>query len=160
MTLLDNHMPLIILTARRVAAKSPPSISVDDLIQEGAAKLVQIGEKVNGWSTPFVATTLRHVMIDHLREQYGHSKYMADYDVNFVEDKKGNPLAILLDKERRELAAKALSHLTDRQRQVVEMKWLDELKLADIGDAFGLTEGRISQINHKAVRLMRREIFN
>ena len=58
-----------------------------------------------------------------------------------------------------ELAAKAIEELPERERIVITLYYHQELKLREIGEILGLTEGRICQIHSEAVQRLR-ERFN
>jgi RNA polymerase sigma factor for flagellar operon FliA len=48
-----------------------------------------------------------------------------------------------------------LQQLPDMQRKVMAMYYFEELRLSEIAAAFGVTEGRISQIHTQAVQSLR-----
>lgn len=53
-----------------------------------------------------------------------------------------------------------LSHLTPRLRQVVWMSCIQDMSLAEIGEVFGVSESRISQLRSRALRQLSRRIYD
>lgn len=166
MGIINQHMPLIKKVARQVNRTAPQSISLEDLEQEGAAKLLSIAD-VSVWGDGLIAVTLRNSMQDFIRWQCKNRytkrsgiRDCSDFILDNIESKGSDPLQILLKKERCELAIKAISHLTTKQRKVLKMKWLDGMKLPAIGEVLKLTGARISQINKSAIDAMNLEVSN
>ena len=63
--------------------------------------------------------------------------------------------AELQKKELLQLVFSQLQKLPDMQKKVLAMYYLEGMRLAEIAAVFGVTEGRISQINTQAVLSMR-----
>ena len=63
--------------------------------------------------------------------------------------------ADLQKKELMQLVFSQLQKLPDMQKKVLAMYYLEGMRLAEIAAVFGVTEGRISQINTQAVLSMR-----
>jgi len=58
-------------------------------------------------------------------------------------------------KDLQELVVARLMGLPDMQKKVLAMYYFEEMRLAEIAAAFGVTEGRISQIHTQAVQALR-----
>lgn len=67
----------------------------------------------------------------------------------------GHPVRAIEEQELREAMRGAISTLPEREQAVIVLYYEDGLTLAEIGEAFGLTESRISQIHAKAVLQLR-----
>lgn len=48
--------------------------------------------------------------------------------------------------------------LTDRQKQVIEMRFFQDMTLEDVGWKIGVTRERVRQVEARALRIMRREM--
>jgi len=59
------------------------------------------------------------------------------------------------DKESKEILARAISQLGDRERTVLSLYYYEGLTLAEIGEILGVTESRVCQIHTKAVLQLR-----
>lgn len=57
--------------------------------------------------------------------------------------------------ELRQLLAKALRQLPERERQVLSLSYVQEMTLAEIGKVFGVGESRVSQIRTQAILRLR-----
>lgn len=66
-----------------------------------------------------------------------------------------DPESSLEQEEMREELVTAMSELSERERMVVTLYFYENLTLREIGQALGLTEGRISQILKKTLRKLR-----
>lgn len=60
--------------------------------------------------------------------------------------------------EMRDQLAGAIARLPDKERQVLSLYYLEELKLREIGEIFGVTESRICQIHAQAVGRLRKTL--
>lgn len=67
----------------------------------------------------------------------------------------GQPARAVLEEELRTAMRDAIRTLPEREQAVLVLYYDDGLTLSEIGDAFGLTESRISQIHTKAVLQLR-----
>lgn len=62
----------------------------------------------------------------------------------------------LFARELRERLATVIRRLPERERQVLSLYYVEDLKLKEIGEIFGVTESRICQIHAQAVRRLRK----
>jgi RNA polymerase sigma factor for flagellar operon FliA len=69
-----------------------------------------------------------------------------------------NPFEVHLMGERREALLAALSTLSEREQIILELRYVKQWKQSKIAQAFGLTEGRISQLHSKALRSLREKM--
>jgi RNA polymerase sigma factor for flagellar operon FliA len=83
-------------------------------------------------------------------EESGHSLH------EIIPDETGISASERLErKELTELIAERIKQLPDAPKRVLAMYYYEDMKLADIASAFGLTESRICQIHAQAVRQLR-----
>lgn len=154
--MLNKYLPEIKKISRQVARKVP-GISRDDLEQIGCMKLLIVGKVVDTWPMPQTATVVRNAMFDYLRDEYRRNHRIdsdADY-FSIADSGLKNPLHILLQKERGEIASKAMAKLSDRQQDIIDKKYIKEMPMWEIGKSIKLTEARISQIHSKSMRILR-----
>ncbi len=73
----------------------------------------------------------------------------------FPVDERAVPDQELAAKEMKQRVAQAITRLPERERQVLSLYYVEELKLKEIGEIFGVTESRICQIHTAAVARVR-----
>ena len=66
-----------------------------------------------------------------------------------------SPEARFEKREMREILARCIDELGERERMVVALYYFDELTLREIGEVLGVTESRVSQLHSKAMLLLR-----
>ena len=69
-----------------------------------------------------------------------------------------NVMRDIYDDEIPEFIKKAFSTLSPREKEVLKLRHVDHLTLDETGKIYGVTRGRISQIEKKAVRKIRHSI--
>jgi RNA polymerase sigma factor for flagellar operon FliA len=69
-----------------------------------------------------------------------------------------DPQAMAEHGEARQMLARAVEHLPDREKVVVSLYYFEGLTLADIGRVLGVTESRICQLHTKAVLHLRTKL--
>jgi RNA polymerase sigma factor for flagellar operon FliA len=74
--------------------------------------------------------------------------------------KSANPFGVLGLSEMKDVIAKAIDDLPEKEKQVVSLYYYDELTMKEIGKVLDLTESRVSQIHTKAVLRLRVRIKN
>ncbi len=66
----------------------------------------------------------------------------------------GTPEELLLEKERKQFLRDALLYLTSREREIVTLRYLQEMTLEQIGEIEGVSRSRIQQIEAQATEKM------
>lgn len=99
-----------------------------------------------------------------LQEAYGYTLLSLDdfgdeqADRDFVEwcaNTSSNPLASLERKLVQKALLKAISDLPEREAEVMNAYYVEELNMRIIAERLGLSEGRISQIHTQAIARLR-----
>ena len=75
--------------------------------------------------------------------------------IDLVIDPDQGPHIRLERRELRQHLAAALLQLPERERQILNLSYVDELTLAEIGRVFGVGESRVSQLRTQAVMRLR-----
>jgi RNA polymerase sigma factor for flagellar operon FliA len=74
--------------------------------------------------------------------------------------KSANAFGILGLNEMKDVIAKAIDDMPEKEKQVVSLYYYDELTMKEIGKVLNLTESRVSQIHTKAVLRLKVRINN
>ncbi len=224
--LVLQYAPLVKRIAYHLMVKLPPSVQVDDLIQNGMIGLLDaIGRYEEGLGAQFETYAVQRVrgaMLDGLREndwlprglrrdmrrveaaihaleqRHGRPPHegelaesldmpLADYQKLLLEarghqlvyledlgagDSDGDvyldrhfaspqldPLAVLLDRDMRDVLVRAIEDLPEREKIMMALYYDEELNLREIGEVMGVTESRICQLHTQAIARLRSRIL-
>jgi RNA polymerase sigma factor for flagellar operon FliA len=79
--------------------------------------------------------------------------------VGLLESGKGtNPLVQLAGTELKEVVARAIQDLPEKQRMVLSLYYYEDLNLKEIGEVLEVTESRVSQLHTQAVLRLRAKL--
>lgn len=96
---------------------------------------------------------LRGVQLVH------YDAHQDECDEEFLDmnefDIKADPVKLLQIKYFHEALVKAISHLSKRERMLMEMRYNQDMNLREIGVAMGFNESRACQIFNRAVKFLR-----
>lgn len=70
-------------------------------------------------------------------------------------DPPNDPFAMTLQSEMRDLLARAIGELPERERRILSLYYFEELTMKEVGAILGLTESRICQIHSAALVRLR-----
>jgi RNA polymerase sigma-70 factor (ECF subfamily) len=59
-----------------------------------------------------------------------------------------------MDAEQRQALAQAMALLTDEQRDVILMRFMEELSVQDVAEALNKTPGAVKGLQHRALRAL------
>jgi RNA polymerase sigma factor for flagellar operon FliA len=80
-----------------------------------------------------------------------HDDFFEQFEFNNDSD----PLALLNDERFKAELKRAIDNLPDRERMLMGMLYEQEMNLREIGEVFGVSESRISQLHSQAVARLR-----
>jgi len=104
-----------------------------------------------------------------LQDAHGYALlFIEDFDdrnspADFLEwclVSKSDPLAALERRDLQQQLLTAIGELSDREDEVMTLRYQDDLTMHRIGERLGLTEGRISQIHSQAIAKLRAAVMN
>ncbi len=72
-----------------------------------------------------------------------------------IPDRSDGPVAAFETEEMKQILARAINRLQDREKMVLTLYYYEGLTLAEIGEVLGVTESRVCQIHTKAVLQLR-----
>jgi len=90
-----------------------------------------------------------YVCLDSLQEESGESGG-ANYDM-IADEGQINPLDGVATREMAQMIEERLLQLPEMQRKVLALYYVEDLRLREIAEVFGVTESRICQIHAKAI---------
>jgi RNA polymerase sigma factor for flagellar operon FliA len=78
-----------------------------------------------------------------------------DFFERFEFNHDGDPLALLQDERFKTELMRAIEKLPERERMMMGMLYEQEMNLREVGEVFGVSESRISQLHSQAVARLR-----
>ena len=116
---------------------------------EGIAKYKYQGLTLTAW---FLAIS-RNLVADHFRRTGRAPEQSLNLDLT-----SGNPTPEQLAENtwRREVLYRALERLSEEQRQVVTLRFIDGLSTSEVGHLMNRREGAVRALQHRAIASLRR----
>ncbi len=180
---VNKFTPFIVGTAKRISARLPPSIVVDDLIAAGYLGVCQAHFRASdGNNFSFYAKIRsRGAIYDALREYEWLSrrnrenidnnvqtkgepkvisvKYFEDIPIGSYKDPvskdETNPETRYSKRKRSDAVRELIETLEPRDASVIHLHYFREMTLKELGRFHGVTEARISQIHRRALDRMK-----
>ncbi len=78
-----------------------------------------------------------------------------DFFERFESESDVDPLSLLSDDRFKEELVRAINKLPERERMLMGMLYEQEMNLREIGEVFGVSESRVSQLHSQAVARLR-----
>jgi RNA polymerase sigma factor for flagellar operon FliA len=93
--------------------------------------------------------------------QAPHSEGSAEEEMVFIEaNPEDDPLHRCMRSERAEKLSAVVAELPEREQRVLQMYYVEEMTLKEIGLVLGLVESRVSQIRSAAIQVLRTQIVD
>lgn len=102
-------------------------------------------------------TIARNLVTDHYRQQ-GQANHVPLDEALPLPDNGDGPDRHTDRRLEAECLAAALVHLTEEQRQVILLKFMENLSNAEVAALLGKSEGAIKSLQHRALAALRRAI--
>jgi RNA polymerase sigma factor (sigma-70 family) len=112
-------------------------------------------EKKAAFAT-WVFRIARNTVIDHFRAS-ARNKTVTLEDMTAEPPAEGTPEEAVLEKERNAALRRCLDALTEREREIVQLKFAGEMNNRQIAGLVGLSDANVGVILYRAVRKMRAE---
>jgi RNA polymerase sigma factor for flagellar operon FliA len=108
--------------------------------------------------------------LDISLNEYENQRTHADrFKIEDIESEEGdafdtkigpseNPLKLLEDDQLRDLVTKKISELDDRKKLIMNLYYVEEMNLKEIGTVVGVKEARVSQILSEIVAVIKTEV--
>ncbi len=116
---------------------------------EGIAKYKYQGFTLTAW---FLAIS-RNLVADHFRRTGRAPEQPLNLDVT---SGKPTPEQLVEGTWQREVLYQALEHLSEEQRQVVSLRFIDGLSTSEVGHLMNRREGAVRALQHRAIASLRR----
>lgn len=102
---------------------------------------------------PWLYTIARNLVIDHHRRK--ERVQWSPLDEITLPDDPNTPAQTVQKQLESECLSKAFQHLTEEQRQVILLKFIERRKNSETGEILGKTEGAVKALQHRALQALR-----
>ena len=158
--MIEAHIPLIRSVARQIHRRLPPSFELDDLVQSGVLGLIQAAEHYDAAGGASFDTFARHrvrgAILDSVRRhEYANQSHVRLQDVPYHDPIEERIAA----REEADQVARAVDHLQDRDRKVIEMRYGQQMTLVEVGSALQVKKTRAIQLEQRAIGTLQRRLL-
>jgi len=133
---------------------SDPQAS-EDLTSEVFLRVLEALKKGKMWNTTpdaWIFGIARNVVADHYRKAGRHPEVALDERLA-MPDEQNLTQQVIVAEQHQELA-QAIRGLTDEQRDVVLLRFMEGLSINDVAEILGKTPGAIKGLQHRALRTL------
>ena len=130
----------------------------EDLTGQVFMRMLEAVRSGHGWQSSFTGWLYRiahNLVIDHYRRK-GRTKLVDIDDATPMQAQSGNPVESTELQFERQRLRDALRELTDEQSQVISLRFLEDLSIAEVADIMQKTEGAVKALQYRAVLALRR----
>ncbi len=130
----------------------------EDLTGQVFMRMLEAVRTGRGWETSFSGWLYRiahNLVIDHYRRR-GRARLVDIDDAAPVHALSGNPVESTEQQFERQRLRDALRNLTDEQSQVISLRFLEDLSIAEVADIMQKTEGAVKALQYRAVIALRK----
>ncbi len=133
-----------------------------DLTSQVFLRMLEAIQNERAWKTSFSGWLYRiahNLVIDHYRRR-GRSTQVSYDDMPYLVSDKEGPEHAAERSFAAERLRSAINRLTEEQAQVVTLRFLEDLSIAEVAAAMGKTEGAVKALQYRAVMSLRRLMEN
>jgi RNA polymerase sigma-70 factor (ECF subfamily) len=133
---------------------SDPQAS-EDLTSEIFLRVLEALKQGKMWKTTpdaWIFGIARNVVTDHYRKTSRRSEVALDERLAMPDEQ--NPTQRIIVAEEHEELSQAITALTDEQRDVVLLRFVEGLSINDVAEAMGKTPGAVKGLQHRALRAL------
>jgi RNA polymerase sigma-70 factor, ECF subfamily len=148
------HEPVYRFIASRVHRPS----DAEDLTQLVFVKVLEALPRYEARGVPFggwLFRLARNAVIDHVRTRHEHAE--LDAVTEWAHGDAG-PDEIAVVRQELDAVGMALAHLTDEQREAIELRFFAGLSAREAAAAMGKQEGTVRGLQFRAIAALRREL--
>ncbi|ATW27931.1 sigma-70 family RNA polymerase sigma factor [Candidatus Formimonas warabiya] len=99
----------------------------------------------------------RNTVTDYLRKQKKNFSISLDYVIDFISG-SSQPEEVIVINENNKSLVKALAKLSDKERNIVALKFAAELKNRDIAELMGISDSNVGVILFRSLKKLRKEL--
>jgi len=130
----------------------------EDLTAQVFLRMLEAIQDAKAWRTSFSGWLYRiahNLVVDHFRQRSRTTRVSLE-DAPPLLAADGDPVEITDQRLARERLLLAMQQLTDDQAQVVALRFLEGLSIAEVASAMNRSEGAVKALQYRAVLALRR----
>ncbi|MCR6097819.1 RNA polymerase sigma factor SigX [Salipaludibacillus agaradhaerens] len=140
--------------------------TAEELVQEVYIKVLNSYETFEGKSSEktWLYSIAKHVAIDWIRKQSRKKRRSEGKEYEWserefeIEDNEPLPEEIVVQKEEVQHIYKMLEKCSQDQQQVVLLRYIQSLSIAEAADILGWTESKVKTTQHRAIKALKRHL--
>lgn len=126
-----------------------------DVVQDTFMRLtLQDTEKVSTNLKAWLYRVCRNRCLDHLRKKKS-AKTVSDDTLYELQSEEATPAEENLQNELNDQITAYIEKLTDNQKEVIKLKFHDDLSYREISEVTGLTESNVGFLIHSGIKRLR-----
>ena len=137
--------------------------TAEELVQEVYIKVLNSFETFEGKSTEktWLYSVAKHVAIDHIRKQSRKKRRAEGKEYEWserefeIQDKDPLPEEIVVQKEEVQEVYQMLARCTPDQQQVMILRFVQSLSIAETAEILGWTESKVKTTQHRAIKALK-----
>ena len=141
--------------ARYIQFKVGNPHTVEDLSGEVFVRVLEGLKRGRGWrDSPqgWIMGIARNVVVDHYRQKERMAEVALNEQITAAEDSDPTRQAILNERQRQLMSA--LEQLTDEQRDVILMRFIEGIDIKGVAKATNKTTGAIKGLQYRALQAL------
>jgi RNA polymerase sigma-70 factor (ECF subfamily) len=141
--------------ARYIQFKVNDPRTVEDLSGEVFVRVLEGLRKGYGWQDSprgWIMGIARNVVVDYYRKRERVTEVMLDPALTAAEN--GDPTQFTLKNEQHEQLRRAIGQLTDEQRDVILMRFMEGIDIKGVAKAVNKSPGAIKGLQFRALRAL------
>lgn len=137
--------------------------TAEELVQEVYIKVLNSFSTFEGKSTEktWLYSVAKHVAIDHIRKQSRKKRRAEGKEYEWserefeIEDRNPLPDEIVVQKEEVQEVYNMLEKCTEDQQQVMILRFVQSLSIAEAAEVLGWTESKVKTTQHRAIKALK-----
>ncbi len=141
---------------RYVYFKTGGAQTADDLTSDIFFRALSALRREGGWQTTpeaWMFGIARNVVADYYRQRERYPT--TDLEEKVVEQVNEDSIQQAIRRENRDALAQAIAQLTEDQREVVLLRFVEGLKISEVATVLGKTPGAVKGLQHRALRALK-----
>ena len=135
--------------------RSKVATDIADLVQETFVACVEGRDRLQEDASfrAYIFSVARNVLCAHLRDKY-RGDAMVDFDATSVQDLAPGPISQIVIRHEQRLLLEALRRIPVNYQVLLELRYWEQLKTADIAEALGVPHGTVRRRLAQARKLL------